>query len=224
MRIPLTAHGWKEMSLGTLVLGVLMALCAWLFWPLAVVPLIIWVWLISFFRDPTRHVPSEPNILVAPADGKITHVTELANDEAIGGPALRISVFLSVFNVHINRSPCKARIRSITYRKGEFINAMSPDSQHRNEANTLVLDGQDGAPRTLVLSQIAGLIARRIVCPVKPGDALEKGQRFGMIKFGSRTDLTIPRECVDQVAVQVGQTVHAGETIMVRLRPSSGKD
>jgi phosphatidylserine decarboxylase len=217
VRIPLTSDGWREMALATVVLGAAFVGLAWLSPPLAVIPALIWIWAISFFRDPERPIPNEPGILVSPADGKVTHVLELDHDDDIGGPALRVSIFLSVFNVHINRSPCAGRVRSISYRKGQFINALSPDSSHRNEANTLVLDGESGSPTTIVLRQIAGLIARRIVCHARVGDRLSTGQRFGMIKFGSRTEVTIPRNPGDRVVVQIGQTVNAGKTILIRL-------
>ncbi|MBN1346972.1 MAG: phosphatidylserine decarboxylase family protein [Phycisphaerae bacterium] len=217
MRIPLTSDGWREMTVATILLGAATAALAWWYWPLAVAPIIVWLWAISFFRDPHRAVPGEPGILVAPADGKVTEIVDLDHDDDIGGPARRVSIFLSVFNVHINRSPCAARVRSIQYRRGEFVNAMRSDSSHRNEANTLVLDGADGAPSTIVVTQIAGAIARRIVCHAKTGDPLGAGQRFGMIKFGSRTELTIPKRDGDRVVVRLGQAVRAGETIMIRL-------
>jgi phosphatidylserine decarboxylase len=212
------------MTLATVVLGgATAALIGW-FWPLAAVPIVIWVWAISFFRDPERVVPDEPGILVAPADGTVTQILELDHDDQIGGPARRISIFLSVFSVHINRSPCNGQVRSVAYQKGEFINALSPDSSHRNEANTVVLSGVDGAPSTIVVRQIVGLIARRIVCHARVGDRLATGQRFGMIKFGSRTELTIPRREGDRVLVHVGQGVHAGETILIRLADGTRKD
>lgn len=217
MRIPLTSDGWREMTIATVVLGGLGAGLAFLWWPAAIVPAVVWIWAISFFRDPERKVPGEPGLLVAPADGKVTHITELERDEIIGGPALRISIFLSIFNVHINRSPCAGTVRAITYQQGEFINAMSADSSHRNEANTVVLDGADGMPDTVVVRQIAGAVARRIICHPRVGDALERGQRFGMIKFGSRTELTIPKREGDEVLVEVGQAVHAGRDALIRL-------
>lgn len=217
MRVPLTPDGWREIALSTLVLGGAAVLLAWWFWPLAGAPLIVWVWVLSFFRDPERAVPSEPGILVAPADGRVTDVAELDRDEDIGGAALRIGIFMSIFSVHINRSPCHGRVRSIRYRKGEFVNALRAESRHRNEANTVVLEGEDGAPDTVVVRQIAGLIARRIVCHAKVGDRLTRGQRFGMIKFGSRTELIIPRRQGDRVLVAKGQGVYAGRTILVRL-------
>ena len=217
MALPLTSDGRREMVLATLVLGVLLAALVWLYWPLAFVPAALWVWVIAFFRDPKRTVPAERGVMVAPADGKVTHITEIDHDEDIGGPARRISIFLSVFNVHINRSPCAGRVRSIAYREGEYVNAMSPDSSHRNEANTVVLDGEDGAPKTVVVRQIAGAIARRIICHAETDDRLAIGDRFGMIKFGSRTELTIPKREGDRVTVEIGQAVRAGETIVIRL-------
>ncbi len=223
MRSPLTSDGWRELVVATIVLGGAAVVLAWWYWPAAIVPGVVWIWAVSFFRDPHRSVPDEPGVMVAPADGKVTHITELDHDDDVGGAAVRVSIFLSVFNVHINRSPCAARIRSIAYQKGRFLNAMNPDSSHRNEANTLVMDGEDGAPPTLVVRQIAGAIARRIVCHVKVGDRLAKGQRFGMIKFGSRTELTIPKRPGDRVVVEIGQAVYAGKTILIRLAGPQGE-
>ncbi len=217
MRVPLTSDGWREMAVATVVLGGAAAALAWWFWPLAAMPVIVWVWAITFFRDPNRSVPTDPGVLVAPADGKVTEIVELDHDDEIGGPARRISIFLSIFNAHINRSPCAGQVRSIDYRKGAFINAMSPDSSHRNEANTVVLAGLNGAPATVVVRQIAGAIARRIICHARIGDRLDTGQRFGMIKFGSRTELTIPKHDGDRVMVTVGQTVYAGKDVLIRL-------
>jgi phosphatidylserine decarboxylase len=205
------------MLVATIVLGgAAVALAVW-YWPLAAVPILVWAWVISFFRDPHRAPPAEPGVLVAPADGKVTEITDVDHDDQIGGPARRIGIFLSIFNVHINRSPCAGQVRSITYQKGEFLNALNPDSSRRNESNTVVFDGGDGAPTTVVVRQIAGVIARRIVCHAKAGDQLVPGERFGMIKFGSRTELTIPVQQGDRVVVAAGQTVYAGSTVLIRL-------
>lgn len=216
MRIPLTPDGRREIVIATVVLGGLAVGLGYLYWPLALLPAVVWIWAITFFRDPERPVPEDPNLLVAPADGKVTEIVDLEHDDDIGGPARRISIFLSIFNVHINRSPCAGTVRSITYRQGRFVNAMRADSGHLNEANTLVFDGEDGAPSTFVVKQIAGAIARRIVCHAGVGDRLETGQRFGMIKFGSRTELVIPQRAEDEIVVHLGQTVYAGKTILVR--------
>ncbi len=217
VRIPLTSDGWREMTIATIVLGAAGAALAWLWWPAALVPAVVWIWAISFFRDPERPIPTDPRYVLAPADGKVTHIADMDHDQTIGGPAVRISIFLSIFNVHINRSPCPGTVRAIMYQQGEFINAMCADSSHRNEANTLVLDGADGGPETVIVRQIAGAVARRIICHARVGDRLERGQRFGMIKFGSRTELTIPKREGDEVLVRLGQTVYAGRDPLIRL-------
>ena len=156
--------------------------------------------------------------MVSPADGKVSDITEVADDPHLGGPAIRIGIFLSVFNVHINRSPCDAKVLDVKYKKGKFINAMDHSrASDENESNTVVLgEPQSGKP-VAVVKQIVGLIARRIIFSAKEGELLERGQRIGMIKFGSRTELSIPKWLEPQIMVQVGQTVRGGADIVARL-------
>jgi phosphatidylserine decarboxylase len=206
------------MVAGTLVLGVLAAALAWLhpLAALAVVP--VWVWLIAFFRDPERTIPQEPNVMVSPADGHVSDITELDHVDLLDGPGLRIGIFLSVFNVHLNRCPCGGKVKAVVYKEGKFINAMHHNqASDENESNTLVLADPETDRPVAVVKQIVGLIARRIVCTAKVGDLFERGQRFGMIKFGSRTELYIPRSLAPHAAVKVGQMVHGGKDIIARL-------
>lgn len=178
------------------------------------------LFLLFFFRDPDRACDSAAppaNVMLAPADGKITEISSI-DDPRVGGPALKIGIFLSVFNVHINRAPCAARVIDSTYKRGEFLNAMSPDSSHRNECNDLVLEPTAPTlqfPNRVVVRQIAGLIAKRIVTAVKPGEELKAGERFGMIKFGSRTELIVPAAPEPKVMVKLGQMVHAGDDVLL---------
>lgn len=205
------------MLVGTVVLAVVAAALAWATPWLALAVLPVWVWLIAFFRDPDRPLPADPHAIVSPADGKVSDITELDNDPLLDGPAVRVGIFLSVFNVHINRAPCDGRVLSVTYRKGKFVNAMRHgQASEENESNTIVLgDPSTGRP-VAVVKQIVGLIARRIVCTVREGDVVQRGQRIGMIKFGSRTELCLPRRLSPRVTVQIGQTVHgAADTIAV---------
>ncbi len=165
----------------------------WVFWPLAVVPFVLGLCIVWFFRNPSRTVPQESGVVVSPADGKVVLIEEVEFDEYIGGPALLVGIFLSVFNVHINRTPIAARVIGMTYRKGKFLNAMLPESARENERLTVRIEETAAPHRRMIVRQIAGLIARRIVCWVKPGDELEAGAQFGMIKLGSRTELVVFR-------------------------------
>lgn len=216
--VPLTRHGWREMLIGSLVLAIVAAGLGIAFWPLALVVVPVLIFLFAFFRDPERRISSEQHALVAPADGRISDITELAHDELIGGPAVRIGIFLSVFNVHVNRAPCDGRVIDVIYRKGKFINAMRHgEASNQNESNTLVLAEPHGNEPVIVVKQIVGLIARRIVCTVAKGDLLSRGQRIGMIKFGSRTELTIAKRLAPTIKVTLGQTVRGAADVIALL-------
>lgn len=186
------------------------------FWALAVPLLAGWIFALAFFRDPRRSVPEAPGLMVAPADGKVTEVSRLDRLEGLDGPALKISIFLSVFDVHINRAPCGGHVVRTEYRPGEFLDARHPESGSRNENNTIVIEPHDDLGGPVIVRQVAGLIARRIVCNVTPGDTLSRGQRIGMIKFGSRTDLVVPADCGLEPAVRINDHVKGGETILLR--------
>ncbi|MEO2089814.1 MAG: phosphatidylserine decarboxylase family protein [Gemmataceae bacterium] len=168
--------------------------------------LIVW-----FFRDPHRVVPTEPGLVVAPADGLVVTIEEV--DDPFVGPAVMIGIFLSIFNVHVNRSPVAGRVIGIEYRRGKFLNALLPASARENERMTVRFQEDGPAHRRYVVRQIAGAIARRIVCAVRPGDRQARGERFGMIKFGSRTELVLPRTAGLSVRVKVGDKVQAGATV-----------
>jgi phosphatidylserine decarboxylase len=179
------------------------------------------VLLLMFYRDPVRKADRQDmpaDRFLAPADGKITDITEMTDDR-VGGRAIRIGIFLSVFNVHINRSPCNAVVVSSTHKKGEFLNAMKAESSHRNECNDLVLDPiQDvmrNFPHRIVVRQIAGLLAKRIVADVQLGQTLKIGEKFGMIKLGSRTELILPADSNPKIMIKIGQMVKAGEDVLV---------
>jgi phosphatidylserine decarboxylase len=219
--IPLTRHGWREMLIGSVVLAITAAGLGIWFWPLALIVIPVFLWLFAFFRDPNRKIPAEQHAMVSPADGRVSDITEIEHDELIGGPAVRVGIFLSVFNVHINRCPCDARVISIQYKKGKFINAMKHgDASSQNESNTIVLAEPKGNEPIAVVRQIVGLIARRIVCTVATNEVVERGQRIGMIKFGSRTELTIARRLEPTIKVKIGQTVRgAADIIAVFVKP-----
>ncbi len=216
--LPFTPHGKAEMIAGTAILLAIGFVLALIYWPLGFVVIPVIIWLFAFFRDPNRRIPTEANVMVSPADGVVSDITELEHFELLGGPCVRIGIFLSVFNVHINRAPCDGVVVDSIYKKGKFINAMKHnDASSQNESNTLVL-ADTANRRVAVVKQIVGLIARRIICAVETGQKLEKGQRFGMIKFGSRTELYIPKSLSPEVISRVGQKVRGGSDIVAKVR------
>jgi phosphatidylserine decarboxylase len=192
------------------------------FTPWAWLPVgLVWLWGLSFFRDPARDVPRRPDVLYAPADGRVTEVTSLPSCVQHPGPCVRVRIFLSIFNVHVNRMPCAAVVDSVTPRPGGYLNAMNPRSADENESNTLVLSPQQPWSGPVVVRQISGLIARTIVCRARSGDRLASGERFGMIKFGSGTELIVPQQSGLRVLVREGQAVRAGLTPMAELSEKS---
>ena len=190
-------------------------LLGWLTSPAwAIIPLLPAVFFLWFFRDPERAIPQQPGALVSPADGKVTDVSVVHTET---GKQVRISIFLSVFDVHVNRSPIEGVIRDVRYQRGKFLDARTPGCADQNEQNIVTLEG--GGQR-IVFKQIAGLLARRIVFSPKLGDRLERGQRVGLIKFGSRTDVWFDAEA--RVNVKVGDRVEGGASILAYLpQPSA---
>lgn len=210
----------REEVLIVLIGGVTTALIAYWFGYWALVPGVLALALLAFYRDPVRRPPAGDNLILAPADGKLVEITRDA--EAPGGRrVLRIMIFLSVFNVHINRAPCAGRVTAVEYRPGEFRNALRADANTRNECNTLTLDPAAPLPGPVRVRQIAGVLARRIVCAAKIGDRLTAGERFGMIKLGSRTEVCLAEDAGWEIVAAVGDRVHAGVTVLARLRTAS---
>jgi phosphatidylserine decarboxylase len=212
-RLPLARWGWTDLNIFGWPLVVAIALlacccCGRWHW-LALVPAVLLVWLISFFRDPPRRLPQSAEVIVAPADGTIVDVTSLDHYDFIGGPAVRIGIFLSIFNVHINRAPIAGRVVDMHYKPGEFLNAMNPASAERNEFMWIGFETLETPPRRFAVRQISGMLARRIVCELAPGQEIARGEKFGMIKLGSRTELVLPAADVE-VTVRVGDKIHAG--------------
>ena len=184
-------------------------------WKLCVPPLMLALFFLWFFRDPSRTIPATPGAIVSPADGVVTEAEWV---ETTLGSRLRISIFLNVFDVHVNRSPIAGTVKLVEYREGGFMNAMKPESGLTNEQTMIQIAG-DGYD--VSLKQIAGLLARRIVCNVKEGDRVERGQRIGMIKFGSRCDVLMPAEA--NLKVKTGARVKGGATTLAVL-PVAGSD
>jgi phosphatidylserine decarboxylase len=203
-------EGWLFLAIAVLVA---VGLSFVSLWPLALLAWLAVLFIAQFFRDPPRTVPQQPNTVVSPADGKIVSV-EKTRDPYLDRDALKISVFMNVFNVHSNRSPLDADVRNVWYRAGGFLNAALDKASVENERNALHLRTPGGVDVTCV--QIAGLIARRILCYVEPGDHLAKGQRFGFIRFGSRVDVYLPPDASPRAVV--GDAVFATETILAELR------
>lgn len=198
-------------ALGLIAAAILLG---WFYKPLALIPLLLAVFFLWFFRDPERQIPTTPGALVSCADGKVTDVSVV---QVNGKAQTRISIFLNVFNVHVNRSPVSGIVTDVTYQKGKFQNAMGEASAANNEQNVCTVRTDDG--EVVVFKQIAGLLARRIVFNHRPGDRLVRGQRVGLIKFGSRCDLMFSTEA--KVAVKVGDKVAGGSTILAILPESS---
>jgi phosphatidylserine decarboxylase len=180
---------------------------------LAVIPVLLAAFFLWFFRDPERAIPSEPGAVVSPGDGKVTDVAPVS---AANENQLRISIFLSVFNVHVNRSPIAGVVRDVRYQRGKFLDARSPNCAELNEQNAVTVEG---AGQRVVFKQIAGLLARRIVFTPKVGDRLERGQRVGLIKFGSRVDVLLDASA--RVNVKVGDHVKGGASVLAFLPAGS---
>ena len=177
---------------------------------LALAGLALTAFVLYFFRDPSRVVPHEDNLLVAPADGRVILIEQVEDERYLKAKAQKLSIFMNVFDVHVNRAPLAGRVERIDYAPGRFYSADSPRAALENETCAVVLDA--GGGRRLACVQMAGLIARRIVCWAEPGDTLAKGVRFGLIRFGSRVDLYLPLDL--RLELKRGQRVKAGETVL----------
>lgn len=214
----LTRYGLREWLVLTIIAAALSATVVWLGqWHWTIVIGIVWLALVAFFRDPWRRLP--PNLkagdMVSPADGTVSKVFEVEHHDATGGPAKVVRIFLSVLDVHVNRSPFDAEVVSIVHTPGKYLDARSEESAQVNESNLVTLRLRDD--RTIGVRQVSGAIARRIVCPLKVGDRLGRGQRFGMIKFGSTTELILPASSVEQVHVAKGMKVVGGVTVLATI-------
>ncbi|TAG30551.1 MAG: phosphatidylserine decarboxylase [Rhodobacterales bacterium] len=209
---PMHPEGWKFVA----IFGAVAVVLFWIWDPLGWLGLGLTVWCYYFFRDPKRAVPQNAGLLVSPADGVVSQSERAVPPAELGmGPEalIRVSVFMSVFNCHVNRAPIAGKITAVAYRPGTFVNASLDKASTDNERNALAIEMADG--RKIAVVQIAGLVARRIICWKKPGDLVRTGERFGLIRFGSRLDVYLPEGVQPQVAL--GQTMCAGETVIALI-------
>ncbi|MFC1762636.1 phosphatidylserine decarboxylase [Planctomycetota bacterium] len=225
MKVPLTGYGWPQVVIYPGILLLLMLLIAMFgahHIPMSglivteVLLALVLGWALSFFRDPPRDCPQSREVLLSPADGRVTDVEVIEDNVLPGGPILRIGIFLSIFNVHINRAPCRVQTETTTYKPGLYRNALNPESSRVNESNTILFTQQHAPHDRLAVRQISGAIARHIVCRIEQGQILDAGEKFGMIKFGSRTELYVPARDELNCQVSVGDTVKAGLTVLAR--------
>jgi len=205
-------EGWKFATIFFLTSSIL--LMVWL--PFAIIGFLLTFFVVWFFRDPDRKTPNIKNKIISPADGKICLIDRAKPPKELSMDSkemFRICVFMNVFNVHVNRSPVKGTIREIVYKKGQFLNASLDKASEKNERNSLIIETDDN--KEIIVTQIAGLIARRILSFVSNKDKIDVGERFGLIRFGSRVDIYLPEG--SKAAVKIGDTVKAGETIIGSL-------
>lgn len=194
----------------------MVAVAAWAIgWTLLAAILgLLTLFILWFFRNPERITPENPDFIISPADGKVIRIEDIAGHELLAGPLKKISIFMNVFNVHVNRVPCDGTVEAIRYYEGRFLSANLDKASLDNERNALLFRMADG--RRVLTIQIAGLIARRIVCWVEPGMVVRKGERFGLIRFGSRLDVFLPQDT--KILVALGDCVRAGETPLGELK------
>ncbi len=220
MRIRFAKYGRREIAVvlafsAAAAAAMVLTLPTFLWW-FVLLPVFLSSLVLYFFRNPERDIPTEGGVLVAPADGYVTDVETCMEDECLGEEAGRVSIFLSALDVHLNRAPCDGTVEEIRYRKGSFFNALRKRSAQENERNDVCIRISENGERLLV-RQIAGVLARRIVCDCREGKRVERGQIIGMIKLGSRTDLFVPARLNVEFLVGVGDHVRAGETVIGRF-------
>jgi len=223
MHLPLTRYGLPQVAVYPLLVFLAMAVCfifvkdARILIPIEAVLFIVFLWMLSFFRDPARTINLDETVLLSPADGTITDIA-VVDDSVLGKGALRVGVFLSIFSVHINRVPCSVRIEKISYKKGQFKNAFSAEAGQINESNDILMVRLSEPNDRLLVRQISGAIARHIVCEAVEGAEYKQGEQFGMIKFGSRTELYLAAGSSYEAAVKTGDKVRAGLTPLVKYK------
>ena len=215
MRSPIAVEGWPFIAAFA---GI--ALAGEIVCPSRFGSLLLWLltgWCIWFFRDPERYTPQGTGLVIAPADGRVIAIEEVLAAPLSGQPARKCSIFMNVFSVHVNRCPVGGQVTEVAYHPGRFFNAALDKASLENERMAILVTTADGTPLTFV--QVAGLIARRIICRLQPGQTVTQGDRFGLIRFGSRVDLYLPLSA--RIAVGLGEQTRAGETIMAHLETAA---
>ncbi|MBI2471389.1 MAG: phosphatidylserine decarboxylase family protein [Planctomycetes bacterium] len=220
MRIPLAKYGLRELLIFgmpcVIGAGVAIALFPWV----VPIPIFFLSFLLNFFRDPNRETPQGASLIIAPADGTVSHIVPVFEEHYLKCDTTKVSIFMSVLNVHVNRVPVHGSVEFIRHTKGKFLDARDDECFSSNENNVMGLS-LIGSQVKIAVKQIAGKIAKRIVCACKVGDVFEQGQRFGMIKFGSRVEVFVPNSVKFEVLVKVGEKVTAGKTVLGRIHQSS---
>ncbi|MFQ5780773.1 MAG: phosphatidylserine decarboxylase family protein [Nitrospiria bacterium] len=210
-QFPIAREGFIFIGIGGILTPAAVLYLGWVGGSVFGVVTLFCIW---FFRDPKRAIPQEEGFLVSPADGKIVDISFVEEARFLKKPVIKISIFLNIFNVHVNRSPIAGKVIGIVYNAGRFFAANVPKASLENEQNAVILETPSG--KRIVCIQIAGLIARRIVCWIKEGGMLHRGERFGLIRFGSRVDLFLPVET--EIRISKGEQVKGGETVIGILR------
>jgi len=209
VRIPIAPEGWPFIAAFALVsIGAAVLARPWI----AVFPILLMLFMLFFFRDPQRAVPDGAGIFVSPADGKVIIAKEVHEDEYLNSDVMLVSIFMSPLDVHVNRAPMEGVVEKVVHIPGRFVAAFKEDASMVNEHIDMVMKGPQGR---ILVRQVAGFLARRAVCRVKPGDRVARGGRYGVIKFGSRLDVYMPGGT--GIPVEVGQSVKAGETVLGKL-------
>ena len=206
-RLPFAREGYRHMA-GAVALTLVLYLVGWTI-P-ALVALVLAAFTINFFRDPERTIPADSRLIISPADGRVIKIEPVRDDRFLNGEVTLVSIFMSPLNVHVNRAPVSGRVVDVRYNPGKYFRAFADKASLDNEQNAVLLEDAEG--RRLCFVQIAGFIARRIVCYLQPGMAVERGQRYGMIMFGSRADIYLPPTVT--VRVKVGDRAYGGETVI----------
>ena len=221
--MPITKYGVREILFMTLLIAAAMAASVYFAWPrwwwslIALVPLTaVWLWVLWFFRDPTRYPPQGDGLLISPCDGRVSDITPIGGDSPLGEPGIRVGVFMNVFSVHVNRSPADVCVERVEHVPGAFLDVRNPLAYERNESVSIFARIRlGGVEYPLVVRQVAGFVARRIVTDLREGQQLAAAERIGMIKFGSRCEILVPETLRPKVTVRIGDKVRAGESILV---------